>query len=190
MIKHRAKSRRRGRPRGSRVPLERDRQRFAVATWWGLHEIGYGPYEAAYLTSTAVGDDPIRLEDVEGLLTLASTQIKRTASSLDEHINALVRKAKRVPATDWLVESSAAIRALVMYIAANDTARACIVLDVLVELGWGDVIQRLTERMGDALKSNVPPYEGKLRWQGRALLARLQQRRPKNPNNPRTLHRQ
>src|SRR6516162_8009011 len=104
-MKRRLKSRRRGRPRGSRVPLERDRQRFAVAVWWGLHEMGYGPYEAAYLASTAVGDGPIRLESVENVLTIASTNVKHTSASLDEHIHALVRKAKRAPASDWLVTS-------------------------------------------------------------------------------------
>ena len=178
-MKRRLKPRRRGRPRGSRVPLERDRQRFAVAVWWGLHEMGYGPYEAAYLASTAVGDGPIRLENVENVLTIASTNVKHTSASLDEHIHALVRKAKRAPATDWLVTSSAAIRAFVGYIRDDDIARACTMLDVLSHLGWRQEIVRLTSRISDAVKSNIPPYEGNLGRQGRVLFARLQTTRPK-----------
>src|SRR5215468_7638332 len=74
-------ARRRGRPMGSTVPFERDRQRFAIAAWWGFRECGCGPYEATYWAAVATGDEPIRPEDIDGLLTAAGIDVKRTAST-------------------------------------------------------------------------------------------------------------
>jgi CO/xanthine dehydrogenase FAD-binding subunit len=85
----------RGRPRGSSIPLARDRQRFAIAIWWALYKFGYGPYQAAHLAAVVVQNEPIRLEDVESLLIVASSKIRFTASSLEEHVAWLARKAKR-----------------------------------------------------------------------------------------------
>src|SRR5262245_15849010 len=42
---------RRGRPVGSTVPIERDRQKEAIAIWWAAAEAGFGPYQAAYLAA-------------------------------------------------------------------------------------------------------------------------------------------
>ena len=39
--------RRRGRPVGTVVPIERDSQRFEIACWWAFHGMGCGPYDAA-----------------------------------------------------------------------------------------------------------------------------------------------
>jgi hypothetical protein len=57
-----------GRPKGSTVPLRRDRQRFAIAVWHGLRMRGFGPYVSAYWAAVVTGKEPIKPEDVEGLL--------------------------------------------------------------------------------------------------------------------------
>jgi hypothetical protein len=166
--------RRRGRPKGSTVPLERDRQKFAIAVWGALRLYGAGPYVSAYWAAVVTGDEPIKPEDVEGLLTDAGIDIKRTASSLDEHIHALVRKAKRTISEQannrWLEASSLAIKALILAARTANTEVYCGMLDVLIDLGWRDVIARLTARIDDLAKSNVPPHEGKLGRQGQTLL--------------------
>lgn len=174
---------RRGRPKGSTVPIERDRQARAVACWWAFREFGFGPYEAAHLAATVVSDQPIKLEDVEGLLRVASTEIKRTASSFEKHIDTLVRKAERHPpgSSSWLAASALAIKALILALRKNNTAMACWMLDVLIRLGWKDQLARLTARITEALKSNVPPRDTPLGRAGRALLAALKQETAKKP---------
>jgi hypothetical protein len=164
------------------VAFERNRQRFAIAAWWGFRECGCGPYMAAYWAAVATGDEPIRPENVEGLLTAAGIDIKRTASSLDKHIDRLARNAKRAPADDaWLRMSAAAIKALILAARMRKTQVYCGMLDTLVQLGWADVIGRLSARIIEASKSNVPPYEGKLGRQGRDLLDWLRRTTPKIP---------
>jgi hypothetical protein len=174
-----ARRRGRGRPKGSAVPLERDRQRFAIAAWWGFRECGCGPYIAAYWAAVATGDEPIRPEDIEGLLTVAGVDIKHTAVSLDKHLDALARKAKRAPADNaWLRMSATAIKALILAARTKRVEVYCAMLDVLVGLGWADVIGRLSARIIEASKSNVPPYEGKPGRRGQELLDWLRRTTP------------
>jgi hypothetical protein len=175
-------ARRRGRPKGSTVPFERDRQRFAIAAWWGFRECGCGPYGATYWATVATGDEPIRPEDIGGLLTVAGIDIKRTASSLDKHLDALTRKAKRAPADNvWLQTSATTIKALILAARTNNMRIYCDMLDVLIGLGWADVIERLSARIIEASKSNVPPHEGKLGRRAQQLLAGLRDATPKKP---------
>jgi hypothetical protein len=177
--------RRRGRPKGAVVTLERDRQRFAIAAWWGFRECGCGPYVAAYWAAVATGTEPIRLEEVEGLLTVAGIDIRRTASSLDSHLDALARKAKRAPADDWLRMSALAIRAVVLAARTSDVATYCGMVDVLIGLGWSDVLARLSGRIMEVANSNRPPFEGKLGRRGRELFDRLRRApRPKSKAPP------
>jgi hypothetical protein len=89
----------RGRPKGSTVPITRDQQKFAVAVWWGCRACGIGPYVSGEWALAIVGDELVRFEDVESLLTAASIAV-RTASLLDKHLDALVRKAKETPPAD------------------------------------------------------------------------------------------
>jgi hypothetical protein len=162
-----------GRPKGTTVPLERDRQNFAVAVWQALRLCGTGPYVSAYWAVVITGDEPIKPEDVDGLLTVASIEIKRPASSLDKHLDALARKAKRTRPTNWLMASALAIKALILAARTGKTEVYCGMLDVLIDLGWRDVIVRLEARIDDMAKSNVPPHEGKLGRQGQQMLDRL-----------------
>src|SRR5262249_36176456 len=174
--------RRRGRPKGSAVPLERDRQRVGIAAACGFRECGGGPYVAAYWAALATGDEPIRPEDVEGLLTVAGIDIKRTASSLDKHLDALARKAKRAPANNtWLRISATTIKALILAARIKNTEVYCGMLDILIGLGWGEVIERLSARIIEAAKSNIPPREGELGRQGQALLDWLRSTMPEKP---------
>jgi hypothetical protein len=175
-------ARRRGRPKGSAVAFERDRQRFAIAAWWGFRECGCGPYVAAYWAAVATGDAPIRPEDIDGLLTVAGIDIKHTASSLDTHLAHLARKAKRAPADNaWLRLSATTIKALILAARTRNMRVYCDMLDVLIGLGWAEVIERLSARIIEASRSNIPPHEAKLGRRGQELLAGLRRATPKKP---------
>jgi hypothetical protein len=123
---------------------------------------------------------PIKPEDVEGLLTAAGTEIKFTASKLENHIDRLARKAKSIPvdSNPWLHMSALAIKALILAARTKRVEVYCAMLDVLVGLGWADVIGRLSARIIEASKSNVPPHEGKLGRRGQELLDWLRRTTP------------
>jgi hypothetical protein len=146
----------------------------------GFRECGCGPYVAAYWAAIATGDAPIRPEDIDGLLTVAGIDIKRTASSLDKHLDRLARNAKRAPADNaWLRTSATTIKALILAARTNNMRVYCGMLDVMVGLGWADVIERLSARIIEASKSNVPPHEGRFGRQGQQLLNRARAALPK-----------
>ena len=173
-------ARRRGRPKGSTIPFALNRQRFAIAAWWGFREYGCGPYVAAYWAAVATGDEPIRPEDFNSVLTVAGIDIKRTASSLDKHLDRLARNAKRAPANDaWLRTSATTIKALLLAARTGNMQVYCGMLDVLIGLGWGEVIERLSARIIEAAKSNVPPHEGSLGRRGQQLLDHARAALPK-----------
>jgi hypothetical protein len=100
---------RRGRPKGSTVALEDDPQKFAIAMWHGVYLCGYGPYRSAYWAAWLTSDQPIKAEDVEGLLTVAGTESEFTASSLDKHIDRLARKAESIPVDSCVRSTDCAI---------------------------------------------------------------------------------
>jgi hypothetical protein len=165
---------RRGRPKGSTVPFERDRQRFTIGALWGFRFAGAGPYTAAYWAAYVTGEEPMRPEDIEGLLIAAGTKIKHTASTLEKHLDHLARKADRIPPDSdvWLKISAVTIKALILAARTGNLEIYCLMLDLLIDLGWANVIKR--RRINEALKSNVPPYdEGELGLKGPAFLARL-----------------
>jgi hypothetical protein len=178
----RAKKRKKkpGRPKGTAVSLERDRQKFEIAIWHGVHLDGHGPYTSAHWAAWVTSNAPIKPEDVEGLLTAAGTEIKFTASKLENHIDRLARKAKSIPvdSNPWLHMSALAIKALILAAHTKRTRVYCAMLDVLVGLGWADVIGRLSARIIEASKSNVPPHEGKLGRRGQELLDWLRRTTP------------
>ena len=154
------------------MPLERHRQKFEIAVWHGIHLYGVGPYLSAHWAAWLTSIEPIKAEDVEGLLTAAGTKIKFTAASLDKHIDRLVRTAGRIPVESdpWLHMSALAIKAMILAARTGNTEVYCGMLDVLIELGWSDMIERLRARVGDLLQSNVPPREGELGREGKRLL--------------------
>ena len=175
-------ARRRGRPKGSTVPLWDDSQCFTIAAWWGFRECGCSSQTAAYWAEVATGDKPIRPEDIEGLLSVAGVDIRHTAASLDNHLRALERKAKRAPANNaWLMISATAIKGLILAARTRKPDVYCGMLDVLIKHGWGDVLKRLSERIVEASKSNVPPFEGTLGRRGQELLDWVRRATPKIP---------
>jgi hypothetical protein len=167
-----------GRRKGSTVPLERDRQRHQIAIWNGFRMCGYGPTVSSYWAAVATSNHPIQPEDIEGLLTVASTVIPRTASTLTEHLEALIRKAKRRTAEQaddfWLASSSLAIKEMILAVRRGDTEAFAHMVDTLDGLGdWHDLMARLAERVIAVTKSNVPPHEGELAPRGKAFLHQL-----------------
>src|SRR5262245_20383157 len=90
---------RRGRPKGSVTAIERDPQRFEIACWWAFHGMGCGPFDAARRALLAVKGGPITLEDIEGVLVLASATIALPQpfdpDDPDKGLRRLSAKAKR-----------------------------------------------------------------------------------------------
>jgi hypothetical protein len=166
---------RRGRPKGSTVPFARDRQRFTIAALWGYRLAGAGAYTAAYWASITTSDEPIRPQDIGGLMTVAGTRIKHSSVTPKAHFEHLARKADRIPPDSdaWLETSATTIKALILAARNGNLEIYCAMLDLLMALGWRDVIERLTSRIDDALASNIPPFDGQLGRAGRKLLTQL-----------------
>lgn len=153
-----------GRPEGSRIAIERDPQRFEIASWWALFEEGVGPFDAARRAKLAVKGGAFSMEEIEGLLRVASAEIPLPRHNPDEPdagLRRLAAKARRVvqhPSL-WLVHSVGTLRALIHFIRENNEPGICAMLDALVALGWRPVILGLARRIEDALGSNLPPAD-------------------------------
>jgi len=167
------KRRKPGRPKGTTVPLKRNRQKCEIAIWHGLRLDGHGPYTSGLWAVWVTSNEPIKPEDVEGLLTAAGSKIRFTASSLETHIDRLVRNAKNTAMNSdpWLQMSALAIKGLIIAARTRDAKTWCYMVDVLLRLsGWPAVIERLTARIDELVRSNVPPRENELGAKGQALL--------------------
>ena len=181
--------RRRGRPpkeyprRGRRpVPIERDPQRFELACWWAFHEMGCGPFDAARRALLATKGGPITLQDVEGVLHMASCTIPlpRPFDPLDpdKGLRRLAAKARRVRPEPWLIKSAALVQGLITFVATNNVTGITLAYDGLIALGWGPTIMGLAQRIETALRSNLPPAElEKLSPAVRRLLAEARRRK-------------
>jgi hypothetical protein len=123
-----------GRPTGSSVPIERDKHKHEVAVCHALRMLHIGPYIGAYWAVWVTSHEPIKAEDVEGLLTAAGTKINFTASSREKHIDALARKVDRTPveSSEWLHMSALAIKAAILAARIGDTELYCNMVDVLI----------------------------------------------------------
>src|ERR1700683_5256197 len=100
----------RGRKKGSIVPLLSDDGRFEVATWFAFREMGFDPYPAAYLTIFLItSDQPITTTDVDSVLLNSTTSHR---SSVRNHADRIRRKAPEVIARagkcelGWLAQSA------------------------------------------------------------------------------------
>jgi hypothetical protein len=149
-----------------------------MATWFALNELGIGRYSAAYLTAVLIDStESITIERVQDVLVRISVSFgdKRT-TTLERHADRMARNVAKVfPRSsetdrDWVAQSAACIVGLVHFMAENKVAGACHCLDVLAELGWSDVIERLRQRVGSALQSLPPPFRGDLSAAARRLL--------------------
>jgi len=173
--------RRRGRPS---VPIEDDPQRFEIACWWTFHGMGFGPFDAARRALLATNGGPISMEDVEGVLIMASAKIPLPQPfdplDPDKGLRRLSAKAKRAKPSEWLIISSGLVQALITFIATNNMTGIATACDGLMKLGWGPTIMGLAQRIEAALGSNLPPADlAKLSPAVRRLLAGLRQKPPK-----------
>jgi hypothetical protein len=173
--------RRRGRPP---VPIERDPQRFEIACWWAFHGMGFGPFDAARRALLATNGGPISMEDVEGVLIMASAKIPLPQPfdplDRDKGLRRLSAKAKGAKPSEWLIISSGLVQALITFIATNNMTGIATACDGLMKLGWGSTIMGLAQRIEAALGSNLPPADlAKLSPAVRRLLAGLRQEPPK-----------
>jgi hypothetical protein len=148
----------RGRPP---VPIERDPQRFEIACIWAFLGFGVGPFDAARRALLIVRGGPISMADIEGALRLSQASIPLPEAK--DEPNAAERRlfaaAKRRSAEPWLVECSALIRGLIIFIGTRNLTGACTCLDNLLLRGWGPVLTALYERIETMLRSNVPPAD-------------------------------
>ena len=81
----------------------------------------------------------------------------------DKGLRRLAAKAKRAterePPSEWLNRSAGTIGALLVFSRDGNAAGICAALDILIELGWGPVIQGLAKRIDAALGSNLAPAD-------------------------------
>ena len=176
------KKAKRGRPKGTTVPLDRDRQRFEIAALWGFHLAGAGLHSAAYWSLFALGSEPIARQHVEALLNVASAEIKHTSVTLTAHVEHLVRKAKHAghKRDRWLAMSALAIKAVILSHRTGDIRAYCAMVDLLVELGWREPLDRLRLRIGEAIAGgDLGLFAGEVGRSGQALLIHL--RRAEKP---------
>ena len=173
MVKTRAK---RGRPP---VPIERDPQRYEIAAWWALTQGGLGAFDAARRALLAVKGGPITLQDIEGVLQMASAAIPLPPYDEldpDRGLRRLAAKAKRAKPELWLVNSATLVQSLIIFIGTSNMTGICLALDGLDRLGWRPVIMGLAQRIEAALGSNLPPADLEtLSPAVRRLLAELRQ---------------
>jgi hypothetical protein len=166
----------RGRPP---VPIERDPKRFEIACWWAFTESGLGSFDGARRALLAVRGGPITLQDIEGVLQMASAAVPLPPNEQDEPdagLRRLAAKARRARPEKGLVASSGLIQGLILFVGVGNLVGVCFVLDRLRELGWGPVIMGRAERVETALRSNLPPADfEKLSSAVRRLLSKLRQ---------------
>jgi hypothetical protein len=164
----------RGRPP---VPIERDPQRFEIACWWAFTESGLGSFDAARRALLAVKGGPISLQDIEGVLHMASATIPLPLSDQlepDQGLRQLAAKAKRAKPEPWLINSAALVQGLITFIGTNNMTGICLALEGLQKLGWRPIIMGLAQRVEDAVGSNLPPADlTALGPQARKLVERL-----------------
>lgn len=171
----------RGRPKGSVVPLLGDAGRFEIAAWFAFTELGFGVYPAAFLVAFLASDRPITTESIDGVLLKSSSLHQRSPSAVIGHADRIRRKAPEVIARAadqeraWLTASMTAIIALVTFAALGNAGGMVMALRVLHGAGWTETLDRIGKRMDATLRSNFPPTEGKLRGTARQLLRRQQQ---------------
>jgi hypothetical protein len=138
--------------------------------------MGLGSFDAARRALLAVKGGPISIEDIEGVLQLASAEIPLPQpydpEDKDKGLRRLSTKAKRQPPSQWLIQSSALIQAVVIFTARGNLTGICVALDGLLRLGWGPVLDGPSKRIQAALGSNLPPADlDKLSPKVRQILA-------------------
>jgi hypothetical protein len=148
--------------RGRRPALiERDPQRFEIACIWAFLGFGLGLFDAARRALLIVRGGPITMADVVGTLRLSQAsiplpEVKDEPQAAERELFALAKRQRPEP---WLVDCSAFIQGLIIFIGTGNVTGACICLDNLLVRGWRPVLTGLHERIETMLKSNVPPAD-------------------------------
>jgi hypothetical protein len=175
--------RRRGRPKGSTVPIEEDPDRYKLAAWRAFYADGFSSFNASRLALLATDPDggPITIEDVDGLLAKASATIPLPQPFDPDDTykgeRRLAAKAKRANPEPWLINSAGLLHGLITFIRDKNMTGICVTLDGLDQLGWRPVLMGLAKRVEAALGSNLPPADlDKLSPAVRRLLAELRQK--------------
>jgi hypothetical protein len=138
--------------------------------------MGFGPFDAARRALLVTKGDLFTMADLEGVLVMASAQIPLPQPfdplDPDKGLRRLSAKAKHARPSEWLITSSALVRALITFIKTNNMTGIAIASDGLIKLGWGPIIMGQVQRIETALKSNLPPADlDKLSPAVRRLLA-------------------
>jgi hypothetical protein len=96
-----------------------------------------------------------------GVLRLS--QVSVPLPEVKDEPNAAERRlfatAKRQRPEAWLVESSALIQGLIIFMGTRNLTGACLCLDNLLLRGWRPVLAGLAERIETMLRSNIPPAD-------------------------------
>ena len=158
------------------VPIDRHPQRFEIACIWAFLGFGLGPFDATNRALMVVRGGSISMRDVMGVLRLS--QVSVPLPEAEDEPNAAERRlfamAKRQRAEPWLVECSAFIQGLIIFMGTGNITGACTCLDNLLRRGWRPVLDGLQERIETMLKSNVPPADlAALGPQARKLVEQL-----------------
>jgi hypothetical protein len=163
----------RGRPP---VPIVHHPQRFEIACFWALVGFGFGPFAATHCALLLVRGGPISVSDIMGVLRLSQVSVPLPEAKDEPNAAArrLLATARRQRPEPWLVESSACIQGLIIFLNAGNITGTCLCLDNLLLRGWRPVLAGLAERIEGMLKSNVPPADlTALGPQARELVERL-----------------
>jgi hypothetical protein len=136
----------RGRPP---VPIERHPQRFEIACIWAFLGFGLGPFDATNRALMVVRGSSISMSDIMGMLRLS--QVSVPLPEVKDEPNAAERRlfatAKRQRPEPWLVECSAFIQGLIIFMGTGNVTGACTCLDNLLLRGWRPVLAGLHERI-------------------------------------------
>ena len=151
--------------------------------------MGCGPFDAARRALLVIRGGPITIQDIEGVLHMASARIPLPTPvdpiDPDAGLRRLSAKAKAAKPSVWLYASSGMIEALITFIAANNVTGVAIALDGLHALGWGETIMGLRQRIEAALGSNLPPADlDRLSPAVRGLLAGLKKPGDRKKSDP------
>jgi hypothetical protein len=156
--------------------IERHPQRFEIACIWAFLGFGLGPFDAARRALLVVRGGPISMADIEGVLRLSQVpiplpEVKDEPNAAERRLFATAQRQRPEP---WLIESSAFIQGLIIFIGSSNITGSCICLDNLLKRGWRPVLAGLAERISTMLKGNVPPADlTALGPQARELVERL-----------------
>jgi hypothetical protein len=175
-----------GRKAGTHFPLLQDPQRHTIAGYFAFAQ-ALPAFEAAQLAIVLIEErTPISIADAEGLLLVLSATFDPGAARtqvLGERARLLMRKARRIAEIvddrekGWLQQSAGSLVGLCSMFADDDHVGVARALRLLKAAGWDAVIERLRKRLDAALRSsNFPPFEGRLRKAGRALVDRARKR--------------